>query len=198
MDTQTNHTTHHERTVEEYHPLSEAELHGSVFLALYESIHFPIIKPHIATTLAAYGHDILYEDVWYLRRMYLDILKRIATSPQGTNHLLSVGIKMIDTILLPADVTVHSLWDAAHLLCTIYQTTHRCLPPDEIGYEVQEAGKNHIRIIDHSPYPHDLSFGYIFGLFQHFKSRELRPSLQRTFANLYHPDCNLAIYDITW
>ncbi len=172
-------------------------LAGSAFLSILVASKLEEFKGDFYATLAEYGVTEINPDGWYPRQMYLDFFKQIASRKSNVlANMISAGIKVIDTVQLPSDLNLDSMKDIFELLNKIYQLNQRNLPPEDTGYEIKQVTAHHIRIIDHTPYPHDVLYGYLYGLIHRFCPPTT--ALERTFLNLSNPDYDGAVYDITW
>ncbi|NDJ75313.1 MAG: hypothetical protein GYB65_03560 [Chloroflexi bacterium] len=174
------------------HP--ETEVHGQAMLHFFVSINREEFLPAVEDILAENGVGKIEEDQWYPMQLWLDIFQRIAENSNSMSNLVALGMSAIETGTLPPDID--SIVSAMNLLNAIYGLNLRNFPDDE-GYEVSEVGKRHVRVKDRTPFPHDVVYGYIYGLSKQFGNAETF-TVRRTYLNEADPDSDGAVYDITW
>jgi hypothetical protein len=176
----------------------ECELRGSIITSLFDCIRYQAIAPHLDAVLGAYGIQRIDSSGWYPRQMFLDLFAHLTNDGSATTNMVAAGTAMVEHIALPPGVEIHSLPDVLSLLGDIYRVNQRGLPDDDIGCQVEQVAPRNVRLIDYSPYPHDLVYGFLYGLVKRFKPDGAFLVVTRTFANRTQPDADIAIYDITW
>lgn len=112
--------------------------------------------------LARHGMDQFEPHAWYPQQTWLDILK--AVSQEARIDLMAVGHRVAGAMELP-----DGLYSLQRMLDFIHERNHQIHRNDEsMQFGIEVLGARMIRIIDHSPYPADLQFGLILGLFERF------------------------------
>lgn len=122
--------------------------------------HLTAMGREVRPIVAMHGADQLDPKAWYPQQTWLDILKAI--SQEARIDLMALGHRVANSLEVPAGVfSIQSMLDYIH---HHYQSTHRS---SEIipHYEVEVLDQRTIKITDHTPYPDDLQYGFIYGLF---------------------------------
>lgn len=138
----------------EYHLTQQnIEISGEAMLCNIQAMGRAVVP-----MLGKYGIDELYPNRWYPQQAWLEILEAL-TQEVGID-LMSVGSRIAAAVSLPnGHFTIPKLLT---FLNDLYRQTHRhCEPP----FRAEVIGERKVRIEDSSPYPPDLHFGLIFGLF---------------------------------
>lgn len=190
--------THTRDTMKKYVSTPDVLLHGTGFTSIFTANEFREYTGEYEAVLNEYGVEKIEPEGWYPRQIYLDIFKRLSTKPNASTNMVSAGVRIIETIQLPPELQVNSMLEALELLNTVYQLDQRNVPADDIGYKITQEGPKHLRVIDYSPYPHDVNYGYIYGLVKRFSPKGIRPIIERNFLDANDPNGDGAVYDITW
>jgi hypothetical protein len=108
-----------------------------------------------------HGADQFDPKGWYPQQTWLDILKAI--SQEARIDLMALGQRVAASLEIPMGAfSIQSSLDYIH---QHYQRTHR--NPDVVPhFEVEVLDTRLIKITDHTPYPDDLQYGFIYGLFE--------------------------------
>ena len=117
-------------------------------------------KDKIADILSMNQLHAIDSDRWYPAKLLVQILTDISLARGGALDLTSIGMKVPDTIIMPAEI--RGIGDALLSWNEIYQQNFRS---GHAGwYEVSTLNANHMRVTDYTPWPRDLSFGMLQGL----------------------------------
>ncbi len=172
-----------------------AEMHGGAMQAFFSGLASPAVEPLIQEVLAEYGLNALDPDTWYPSQMALDLYKKITLYGSAVSDLVAIGMKFVETAPYPEDID--SIPKALNMLNDGYKMGIRNYPEDE-GYTIEQIDAHHIRVYEHCPYPHDIMYGYIYGMAKRFKPEGASFKVVRTFMNPDDLDSGGAIYDVTW
>ncbi|MEO0562097.1 MAG: hypothetical protein AAF125_08285, partial [Chloroflexota bacterium] len=135
----------------------DAEILGSVLLSITEAGEFVEFSDLFAQVIAAYGVETIEPDGWYPRQMYFDLFIRILEETSGTtmNSLISIGLAVSHAVALPDDIDDSNLVEVLEVLNSAYRGMQQHLTAEDIGYEIEQISLTHIRVTDHTPYPHE-------------------------------------------
>jgi hypothetical protein len=141
----------------------EAQIIGQLCLTFSAAITHEEIKP----ILKEFGLDQIDPTHWYPQQTILDMLRAVATLPDGTQYLVAIGVKVVDYGDFPPELD--TIEKALLALSNSYPRNHRNVPPGE-GYEVNivKPGSAHIKA--NVPYPDDLIYGAIWGFVRKLKA----------------------------
>jgi len=167
-----------------------AKVIGQALLALKESINFE----EFADIMSRHGLNDIQPEKWYPYQVLLDFHKSLHDGPNGSENLVSIGVKVIETALLPDGVD--SVSSALNLLNTLHQLNLR--DSGREGYEITALDYNKYEVIDHTALPHDLIYGFLYGILRRFAPNSTKRVLKRTYLNPTNPNADSARYEIEW
>lgn len=157
---------------------------------LFTSTRYESIKP----ILDRYGFN--FEDdkrEWLPQQMILDLHRYIKEESEDSLALVSLGTRIIDSVPFPQMPDFES---SLRAFVGSYHHVHRNLAPqDEMRLEI--AGPHHYQIINGTPYPDELIYGYIYSMVQRFKPAKSHPTLAYHDMRTINSDGNM-IFDIKW
>lgn len=170
---------------------------GLAIKAVVNSILFDQIEPFFVKAMARYGYESneIDDQQWYPLQMLLDMYKEIAGTAGGSTLLVSVGTKVIENALLPAEID--SIGKCVTLLRDISDLNLQNVSAD-LNYQDIHIEPQRITFVDNTVFPHDLIYGYVFGLSRRFKAPGTHPVVHRTYLNPDNPDLAGASYEILW
>ncbi len=174
-----------------------ANILGIAIKAFVESILYEDIKPFFETMMRenGYASPEIQDMEWYPLQMILDMDKKIAASPGGSTLLVSIGTKVIETALLPPEID--SIAKCITLLRDISDMNLQNVP-SHINYRDIVIEDRRVSFVDATVFPHDLVYGYVFGLARRFKNPGTFPVVHRTYLDETNPDADGATYEIVW
>lgn len=181
--------------MQKYTAKSETEIVGQAILAVFESIQYNEFKPVVDKVLAQYGVKTISPDTWYPLQMLLDIYTAMTNMGNTITNFVSIGMQVINTSPFPPEVD--SIFKAIEMLNFVYDINVRNFDEQD-KYEINILSNQHIRVVDHSPFPHDLVYGYFYAIAQRFRPSGTHPNVVRTYLNETHRNDDGAVYDITW
>ncbi len=181
--------------VKKYVTSPDAEMFGGALQAFTNNLNAELRRPLLDKVLEKYGLDEIDADGWLPTQFALDFYKLLSEEGDEVFDLVAIGMQFVETAPYPPEV--NSIETAMKALNEGYKMSIRNYPPEE-GYTVEVLGPNHVRVVDHCPYPHDIMYGYIYGLTKRFRPENAIYRVRRTFIDEANPDESGAIYDITW
>jgi hypothetical protein len=181
--------------VQKYISQPENEMIGANALAIISNINAEEIRPITETIFPKYGVTEIAATDWYPVPMVMELYQLLDKLPNSGPNFVAIGIKVVDTGVFPPNIqTVH---DAMNLLAASTDMALRNC--DTTGWwKVDVLSPTHIVVEENTPYPHDLLYGYIYGLTRRYKPKEAGFKVIRTFKNEADPNADGAVYDITW
>lgn len=178
--------------------LPEAKISGYAMSSLLKSILFDeIIKPHFEEVMRQYGFaeaDIQPEE-WYSLQMYHDLMKVLREKSQDTLVLVSIGIKAIETAILPPEID--SIPTGMQMLMDTHHLNLRNIPEHD-RYRDLVIEDRRITVVEQTSFAHDIMYGYIYGLANRFRPEGTSPVIKRTYLDEADPDADGALYEVTW
>lgn len=181
--------------IAKYVTSSNAEMIGAAMQAYFKNMRSAEVNEFLQEVLAKYNYESLEADQWYPSQLALDLYRLITQEGSGMTDLVAIGMQMVEDAPYPADID--SIPKALGLLNEGYKMGIRNYPEDE-GYDIELIGDRHVRVHEHCPYPHDIMYGYIYGLSRRFCPPNGQLTVVRTYLNEDDPDSDGAIYDVTW
>ncbi|GAB4511684.1 MAG: hypothetical protein OHK0046_10090 [Anaerolineae bacterium] len=180
-----------ERTPKFYIPDPEAVIAGPTAMALLESRH----REEFEDIIAKYHLEEVVNQDWYPLTTNMDMFKEFNNRNNGRSSLVSIGLEVFATAALPEHIdTVEA---GLILLQQIQELNTRGLAPYQ-RYEAEVIAEGHIRVTDRSPFPHDLVYGYLYGLVNRLRPKDADFTVTRHYMNPDNPDSDGAIYEIKW
>lgn len=152
----------------------QAEVIGRALLAYDDALEYESFKPILAQ------YDLLEIDPekWYPQQLTLDIQKAIKGTAGGSNALISIGMKIIDTAVFPP---MDSLNAAIEAFASSYPLNFRHQAPDDLIH-AHQINDNLIRVINCSPHSDEMIYGYVYALVRRFAPKGKFPVVK--FADL--------------
>ncbi|MEO1645559.1 MAG: hypothetical protein AAFR67_10260 [Chloroflexota bacterium] len=127
--------------------------------------------------------------------MGLDTYAEVKKQSGDSLILVSMGTTVIDAAKLPDEIT--TIEGGIRLLMDIHNLNLKDVP-DGDGYSNLKVEDKKITFEDHTTFPHDVIYGYIYGMAQRFRPEKTRPIVEREYLNKDEPDYGGAKYTITW
>ncbi|MEM6282454.1 MAG: hypothetical protein AAF787_09705 [Chloroflexota bacterium] len=176
-----------------------SEIRGDVMFNMYLSRAYQesdVVRNTVAEILDKYGIEQIDENTWYPTQITLDVFQQIQSDQtEATFNLVSLGAAYVETAALPPEID--SISRALTTLGLTYDINVRNAAPGE-GYEVEQIDPRHIRVRDNNPFPHDVVYGFIWGLAQRFCPEGAYAVVVREYEDEQHPDAAGATYHVTW
>lgn len=130
---------------------------------------FEMFKP----ILESYGLKTIDPEVWYPQQLTLDIQRAIKQSSGGSQNLVAIGMKIIETAQFPP---MESLQQAVNAFAASYPMNFRNqADKDLIHAEIIEDGLIHVT--NSSPHSDDMIFGYVYALVKRFAPKGSHPKV---------------------
>lgn len=147
-----------------------AQIIGVALKAYNESITYDSFQ----NVLAEYGLLEIDNDKWYPQQLTLDIQKKIKSNPNGSEHLVSIGMKIVDTAIF---IPMESLEEAIEAFAASYPLNFRNQADNDLVY-AETVDDNHIRVINSTPHSDDMIYGYIYALVRRFSPKRSIPFIE--------------------
>ncbi len=166
-----------------------AELIGGALLALVKNVNHEDIEP----LLKKHGLENIQPMQWYPEQPILDLLKAIADGETNVSeNMVAIGIKAIETIPFPVEI------DTLEKFIGSYGTRQKASSRNTTAILVSEVlGQGHGRVVNDTPYPDDLIFGYLWGASKRFlprgKNFSIKPQAKTPGTN-----DEPVVFDVTW
>jgi hypothetical protein len=173
----------------------ETEVSGRAMLALIRCI----VADEIADIVKRHGIDseALDPEAWYPLQTWLDVLQDVLGGRgfHGTLSLVDIGRTYAKTAYVPDGI--NTLEDALVAVNDTYQLNHRNGYAGELSTTI--LGPGHLQVVDHTPYPEDYTYGFLYGLAHRFKPAGVHPIVQHDDeAPCRKRGDDSCTYDITW
>ncbi|MEM6530330.1 MAG: hypothetical protein AAF653_18665 [Chloroflexota bacterium] len=154
--------------MQKYHASTpHAEVIGAALKAYETALEFDQFQ-HVL-----HEHDLTEIDAetWYPQQLTLDIQQAIKSTDGGSQMLVSVGMKIIESAKFPP---MNSLEEAVNAFAASYPMNFRNQSEDDIIYaDIIDA--HNIRVVNASPHSDDMIYGYIYALAKRFTPEGARP-----------------------
>ncbi len=175
-----------------FETVPEAEILGQAILAVTQSINYEMYRHLFEAGLKAYGFDTTIDpEKWYPLQMLLNIYKSFYDEPNASSNLVAVGMKVIEASPFPPEVdSVQKAVETLNYIYTVYVRNYE--PGTE--YEIKVISPDEIQIVDHTHFPHDLIYGYMFAIAKRFAPKGKHIIVTREYLNPENPDADGAIY----
>lgn len=171
-------------------PNPESRILGLALNAVLSSIKLD----EFADLVEQNGLNQIDPEAWYPTQLVLNMYKAISEQPNGSENLVSIGVKVYQNAILPPEV--NSILTALHTLNAVMDLNMRNVESER--YEIEQLSDQCIRVTETTAFPHDLIYGYLYGICRRFAPAGTKFHLQRTYLNPEDPDADGAVYDITW
>lgn len=184
-------------SVPKYHVPEDSLIQGSSLHGFLTGLMSEDIRPHLEEVLADYGYDIDEIDPtgWYPLSITMDVSRALVEKTRNALILVSVGTGLVDSLELPGEID--SIPTSIELLIQFFHNETDNVPPEH-GYHSLSVEENRVTFVDHTPFPHDMVYGYVYGLARRFSPEDVVPIVERTYLNPDEPDSDGAFYEITW
>lgn len=149
-------------------PYPEVLLRGETFQAIIQSMNYYEFQHIVDEWLKESGIGEIDPKAWYPRQEWLNLLKKLEKEPGSMQNQVSIGMKVIDNVVLPAGVTIETVDDAISMLIAVYENNQQNLPEGDPGYEVKKINEKFYEVWDTSPYLEYVNYGYVYGILKRF------------------------------
>jgi hypothetical protein len=144
-------------------PSPDVEVLGQVLFAYTENIR----AEEMALILQKYNLTNIQPDQWYPLQLSLDAARALADSAStGTESLVAIGMKLIDTMPFPPDVK--TIPQAVEMLNRVVSSIIRNVP-DGFGTTIKIINERHLQLVQNDTTPPELAFGYFWAIASRFK-----------------------------
>ncbi|MGF1507328.1 MAG: hypothetical protein GYB64_05590 [Chloroflexi bacterium] len=172
-------------------PNPDAEVLGYGLSALGESI----TRAEFEHMLDKYGLTEIDPQAWYPLQTLLDMYAEMdEDKSRSMQYFVSIGMKVVHVI--PEHIA--SIPEALDFLNAALAGSMRHYAVDTYNYRIETVEEGHARVIDYTPFPHDLIYGYMYAIANTFSGEGRSPTVVRTYLNEDDPDSDGAVYDIQW
>ena len=176
-------------------PYPEVLLRGETFLSIMQSINFHEFESVVDEWLVESGIGTVDPKEWYPRQEWLNLLKKLEDRSGSTTNQVSIGMKVIENVVLPEEVRIDTVYDAISMLVTVYVNNQQNLPTGDMGYEVRQVDDTHYEILDTNPYLFNVNYGYIWGILKRFLPHDF--TLEHEFMNPEEPEMGGVIFKVS-
>lgn len=183
------------KTMRKFQSYPETLVSGAGIRAIVENQLAEEIQPMVQKVLKQYGFTEIDPNEWYPDQMYPDMLKLRSQQQGAMQNFVAVGMSVIDTAIFPENIV--TIEDGIRALVDIHILNKRNTAPEDI-YTIIASEPGHIRLIDGTPYPHDVVYGFIYAMTRRFCPKDHSFRVERAYLNPEQPDAAGAIYDIHW
>jgi hypothetical protein len=135
--------------------IRRAESSGALLQVFFLSIQISEFQP----VLDKYGIHAFEADQWYPMGLILDIFEEIQNSPNAMQNLVSIGMKVTETIDFRSRFA--TLEDLLEAMPQMEHEMHRGNPS---VWEVHRIDAHTMEVIDRTVWPHDLEYGTLYGM----------------------------------
>ncbi|MEL6526563.1 MAG: hypothetical protein AAFQ07_12730, partial [Chloroflexota bacterium] len=174
-----------------YETEKDVQFLGVALLTIAENPHVT----NLSDLIREYGYNNIDPDRWYSLQDELNFMKALSARWQHSQNMVAIGMNIFDKLVIPDDIRtvkdgINMLNAIVHLNCRNYRS--------EWEYIITHTGKNSLHVTDNTPWPHDLVYGYLYGLCKKLLPPSSALKLRRKYMNINDPDASGAHYDITW
>lgn len=167
----------------------DAEILGLALLALQTSILYTEFKD----ILEKYGLDKIDLDQWYPQQAVLNVHRDLLGTPNGSRKIVSVGVKIAENFPFPEGSSID---EVLQIFSDLHQQVHRNIS-DEDRFSARRTGDYSFEIINDSPYPDDLVYGYVYSLMTRFCPAGTYPVLRYLDPHKINSDTSM-VFELTW
>jgi hypothetical protein len=143
-----------------------------------------------------YGYISVKPDAWYPLPPLLDFYREALARPDASIQFMLMSMNVYDQVNLPDHV--RTIEDGLNYLRAFMIANIRGDTSAPTWYQVATPGERHLRLIDRTPFPHDVVYGSVYGMVRRTAPPGSAPVIKRAYLNPLRPDSDGAIYDITW
>jgi len=141
----------------------EAIILGKAVQAFAENLESDVVRP----LLLKYGLDTIDPEKWYPCQALLNVLRDVSEMPGGSNALVAVGKKTVETAVMPPEVD--SIPKMLNSLNTGYHLNLRNVPAEDV-HPVEVVSERVYRVTSNTPFPLNYTYGLVWGFAQRFRS----------------------------
>jgi hypothetical protein len=170
----------------------DSEIIGLSLLSLEQSSELE----EFVDLLEKYRLRGIQPDKYYKMATVVEYYREVMQRPNASTNLVSMGINAYKNFALPEGVT--TIEQGLRLLQQLLTTNTRGEPSIDSWFEFELVEDRHIRLIERTPFPHDVLYGFIYGIARRLSPEGTRAVVKRTYLNEADPDADGGIYDITW
>jgi hypothetical protein len=169
----------------------DAEIAGRALECLKTSI----LHTEFEKLLEKYGLGTIEPDGWYPQQAVLNVHHDILSGPNGQEIEVSIGIRIIDGmyVFFPEGIDISG---ALQVFSDSHTQIQRNISDDDL-FIFRSAGKRHIEIINSSPFPDALVYGYVYSLMKRYCPPSSSPMLKYRDPSKIDSDQSM-IFDLTW
>jgi hypothetical protein len=172
-------------------PSPDAEIIGQGVMAFSQNIR----ADEMQALLQKHGLTSIQPDEWYSFQLCLDILKAVAESDSnGTASLVAIGMKIIDVMPFPQEIT--TIPQAIELVKALTRGLTRNLP-EGYGPTLKMMDEQHIHLYVNEPNSVELAYGYYWAIASRFKP-PYNIFVVRHIPNPNPEEQPGNVYDIKW
>ncbi len=173
-----------------------AQIIGFAMQAFKKSAAAPRIEPTFEKYMKQYDYESGEIDTaaWYPLQLYFDICKDLKEHAEDFLILVSIGTKVIESAQFPPEV--NSVATGMQMLMDTHHLNLKNVP-DYDGYHSLVIKDNKVSFIEQTSFPHDVMYGYIYGLANRYKPEDKVAIVEREFLDPDNPDADGAKYTVT-
>ncbi|MEM6284734.1 MAG: hypothetical protein AAF787_21270 [Chloroflexota bacterium] len=184
-------------TVPKYVAGEDSKISGFAMQAFQKSISADQIMPTFERVMKDYGYESTDIDMagWYPLQMYFDICKDLLDTSGDALILVSIGMKVIESAQFPPEIN-----SIATGMTLLKDTHHLNLQnvPEHDGYHSLKIEDKQVTFVEQTAFPHDVMYGYIYGLSKRYAEEGTVPIVEREYLNDDDPDSDGAHYTVSW
>lgn len=166
-----------------------AEIMGRALLALQTSILYTEYR----NILEKYGLDKIDPDQWYSQQAVLNVHRDLLRTPNASRKIVSIGVKIAENFPFPEGSSID---EVLQIFSDLHLQVHRNIS-DEDRFSARRTSDYSFEIINSSPYPDDLVYGYVYSLMTRFCPAGTYPVLQYQNPQKVNSDTSMA-FELTW
>jgi len=140
----------------------QSEVLGQLFLMFFTNF----VESEVRPLLRKHNLEQIEPEKWYPQQIMFDIFKEIHDKTANfSDNLVAVGMKAVEVAATPPGVG--SVESALGMLQVVHDLNVRNGVAGE-GFPVKILGKGLAHVTNHTPYPDDAFYGYLWGLVRRF------------------------------
>lgn len=140
----------------------DAEVLGQAMLAFVQSVNFDEFQK----ILEQHNLNKIDPEKWYHQQIWLDVFNDIDQKKGASSNLVSIGMKVIETMATPPEFDNMPFLDQLRAFGGAYQANNRGKGIGEIQTEV--LSDTHVIMHDGTPYPDDFVYGAYYAMARRF------------------------------